>query len=73
MAKSVEVVYDTSLKTTTRVVRGGSLMEGLRLSMLKQDEHDSLRGSDRRSVIHYVYGEDCCVVVCVLQASVELA
>jgi hypothetical protein len=27
----VEVVYDTSLKTTIRAVRGGSLLEGLRL------------------------------------------
>jgi hypothetical protein len=27
----------------------------------KQDEHGGLRGSDRQSVIPYVYGEDCYV------------
>jgi hypothetical protein len=48
-------------------------MEGLRLSTLKQDGHGGLRGSDHRSVIPYVDGDDCCITVCVLQASVELA
>jgi hypothetical protein len=44
-APNVEVVYDTSLGTTTRVAHGGSLMEELRLSMFKQDGHSGLRGS----------------------------
>jgi hypothetical protein len=48
-------------------------MEGLRLSTLKQDGHNDLHGSDRRSVIPYIHEEDCCITVCVLQASVELA
>jgi hypothetical protein len=51
---NVEVVYDTSLETTIRAARGGSLMEGLRRSMLKQDGPGDLRGSDHRSVIPYV-------------------
>jgi hypothetical protein len=68
----VEVIYDTSPETTIRAVHRGSLMEGLRLSMLKQDGHGSLRGLGCRSVITYVHGENCCIVVCVLQASVEL-
>jgi hypothetical protein len=59
--------------TTTRAACGGSLMERLRLSTLKQDGHDDLRGSDRQSVIPYIHGEDCYIVVFVLQASVELA
>jgi hypothetical protein len=59
----VEVVYDTSPGTTTRAARGGSMMEGLRLSMLKQDGHGGLRGSDRRTVIPYVHEEDCCIAV----------
>jgi hypothetical protein len=67
------VVYDTSPRTTTKAAHGGSLMEGLRLSMLKQDGHGGLRGSNHRSVIFYVHREDCCIIVCVLQASVELA
>jgi hypothetical protein len=41
------VVYDTSPRTTTRAARGGSLIEGLSLSTLKQDEHGGLRGSGR--------------------------
>jgi hypothetical protein len=40
--------------------------------MLKQDEHDSLRGSDQQSIIPYAHREDCCIIVYVLQASVEL-
>jgi hypothetical protein len=40
--------------------------------MLKQDEHDDLRGSSHQSVIPYVYREDYCIVVCALQASIEL-
>jgi hypothetical protein len=47
-------------------------MEGLRLSMLKQDGHDDLCGLDHRSVIPYVHKEDCCIIVCVLQARIEL-
>jgi hypothetical protein len=39
------------------------MMEGLRLSMLKQDGHGGLRGSGRRTVIPYVHGEDCCIAV----------
>jgi hypothetical protein len=70
---NIEVVYDTSPRTTTRAAHGGSLMEGLRLSMLKQDGHGGLRSLDHRSVISYVHGEDYCIVVCALQASVELA
>jgi hypothetical protein len=66
------MVYDTSLETTTRAAHEGSLLEGLRLSMLKQDEHDDLRGSSHQSVIPYVYREDYCIVVCALQASIEL-
>jgi hypothetical protein len=42
---AVEVVYDTSSGTTIRAARRGSLMEGLRLSMLKQDRHGGLRSS----------------------------
>jgi hypothetical protein len=70
---NIEVVYDTSPGTSTRAARGGSLMEGLRLSSLKQDGHGGLRGSGRRSVIPYAHEEDCCIDVCVLQARVELA
>jgi hypothetical protein len=44
-------------------------MEGIRLSMLKQDRHGSLCGLGRQSVIPYVHGEDYCIVVCgVVQA-----
>jgi hypothetical protein len=60
---SVKVVYDTFPETTTRAVHEGSLMEGLRLSTLKQDGHGCLRGLGRCSVIPYVHGEDCCIVV----------
>jgi hypothetical protein len=67
------VVYNTSLGTTTRAAHEGSLMERLRLSMLKQDEHGDLRGSGRRSVIPYIHGEDYCIDVCALQGSIELA
>jgi hypothetical protein len=48
-------------------------LEGLRLSTHKQDGHDNLRGSGRRSIIPYVQGEVCCIVVCVLQAIIEMA
>jgi hypothetical protein len=43
-------------------------LEGLRLSTLKQDEHNGLRGLGHQSVIPYVRGENCCIVVCVVQA-----
>jgi hypothetical protein len=62
--------YDTSTGTATRAARCGSLLEGLRLSTLKQDGHgghEDLRGSGRRSVIPYVHGESCCIAVCVVQ------
>jgi hypothetical protein len=63
------VGYDTSPGTNTRAVYGGSFMEGLRLSMLKQDGHGGLRGSGHRSVIPYIHGEDYCIDVCgVVQA-----
>jgi hypothetical protein len=73
LAASVKVVYDTSPGTTTRTARGGSLMEGLRLSTLKQDGHGDLCGSGHQSIIPYVHGEDCCIAVYFLQASVEVA
>jgi hypothetical protein len=73
MRASVKVVYDTSSKTSIRAARGGSLMEGLRLSTLKQDGHDDLRGSGHRSIIPYVHREDCCIDACILQARAELA
>jgi hypothetical protein len=38
-------------------------LEGLELSTFKQYEHGGLRGSGRRSVIPYIYGESCCIVV----------
>jgi hypothetical protein len=38
-------------------------MEGLPLSMLKQDGSSGLHASDRWSVIPYVHEEDCCIVV----------
>jgi hypothetical protein len=70
---NADVVYNTFPETTIRAARGGSLMKGLKLSTLKQDEHGSLYGSDCWSVIPYVHGENYCIVVYVLQASVELA
>jgi hypothetical protein len=70
---NVKVVYDISPRTTIKVARGSSLMEGLRLSTLKQDGHSGLCDSGRWSVIPYIHGEDYCIVVYVLQASVELA
>jgi hypothetical protein len=69
----IEVVYDTSPGTTIRAARRGLLMEGLRLLTLKQDGHDDLHGLSHQSIIPYVHREDCCIVVCVLQASIELA
>jgi hypothetical protein len=60
---NVEVVYDISPGTTIRVAHGGSLMEGLRLSTLKQDGYSGLCGLDRQSVISYVYREDYCIIV----------
>jgi hypothetical protein len=62
-----------SSETITRAARGDSLMEGLRLSTLKQDGHGDLRDLSHRSVISYIHGESCCITVYVLQASVELA
>jgi hypothetical protein len=62
--------YDTSTDTATRAAYCGSLLEGLRLSTLKQDGHgghENLCGSGRRSVISYVLGENCCIIVCVVQ------
>jgi hypothetical protein len=55
------VVYDTSPETTTRAAHEGSLIEGIRLSMLKQDGHGGLRGSARRNIIPYIHGEDFCI------------
>jgi hypothetical protein len=72
-APNVKVVYDTSPGTATRAACGGSLMEGLRLSTLKQDGHGGLRGLGRRSVIPYVHGEDCCIAMCILQVHIKLA
>jgi hypothetical protein len=60
---NIEVVYDTSLGTSIRTAREGSLVEGLSLLMLKQDGHGGLCGSGHWSVIPYVHGEDCCIVV----------
>jgi hypothetical protein len=71
---TVEVVYDTFPGTTTRAAHEGSLLEGLRLSTLKLDEYGDLRGLGHRSIIPYVYGESCCITVCVLfNSRVELA
>jgi hypothetical protein len=67
---NIEMVYDTSPRTTTRAAHRGSLMEGLRLSTLKQDGHggyEDLRSSDRRSVIPYIHGRVCCIIVCAVQ------
>jgi hypothetical protein len=58
------MVYDTFPETSTRVSCLGSMIKGLRLSTLKQDGYDGLRDLDRRSVIPYVHGENCCIVVC---------
>jgi hypothetical protein len=65
----IEVVYNTSLRTTTRATHRDLLMEGLRLSTLKQDGHDSLRDLSHWSIIPYVHGEYCCMWSC---SSVEL-
>jgi hypothetical protein len=69
--------YDTSTSTSTRAVRCGSLLEGLRSLRIelwrKYDEHEDLHGSGRRSVIPYIHKECCCIVVCVLfKLGVEL-
>jgi hypothetical protein len=72
-APNVEVVYNTFSGTTARAAREGSFMKGLRLSRLNQDGHGGLCVSGYRSVIPYVHGEDCCIVVYVLHASIELA
>jgi hypothetical protein len=37
------------------------------------DIHEGLRGSGHRSVIPYVHGECCCIVVCLFKSWVELA
>jgi hypothetical protein len=65
---NVEVVYDTASGITTRAARGGSLIEGLRLSTLNQDGHDGLYSSDHQSVIPFVYGESV-VLLCVSRYS----
>jgi hypothetical protein len=70
---TVEVVYDTFLRTTIRAAHRASLMEGLTISTLKQDGHGGLRGSSHQSLIPYVHRDDCCIVLCVLQARIELA
>jgi hypothetical protein len=59
----VEVVYDTSSGTTARAAHEDSLMEGLKLSTLKQDGYSGLHNSGRRSVIAYVHRDDCCIAV----------
>jgi hypothetical protein len=52
---NVEVIYDTSPRTLTRAVRGGSLLEGLRLLMNEQNGYENLRGSGHRNVIPYIH------------------
>jgi hypothetical protein len=69
---NIEVVYNTSTGIATRAAHCGSLLEGLRLSTLEEDEHRGLRCSGRHSVIPYVHEEDCCIIVYILQAIVEL-
>jgi hypothetical protein len=69
LCQLIEVVYDTSLGTTTRAARGGSLMEGLRFSTLKQDGHgghEDLRGLSHQNVIPYIDGRVYCIIVCAL-------
>jgi hypothetical protein len=34
--------------------------------MLKQDEHDDLRGSSHQNIIPYVHGENYCIAMCVI-------
>jgi hypothetical protein len=60
------------LGTTTSAVGGGSLLEGLRLSMLKQGEHGGLRGLGYHSVIPYVHGRESCIAVYVVLFKAEL-
>jgi hypothetical protein len=49
-------------------------LERLRLSALKQDGHDGLRGSGHRSVIPYVHKRMGVVLLCVLfNSRVKLA
>jgi hypothetical protein len=55
-----------------RVTCGDLLLEGLRLSTHKQDEHGNLRGSSHRSVIPYVHGREGCITVCVTLFNTEL-
>jgi hypothetical protein len=66
--------YDTSTGTAARAARCGSLLEGLSLlsSRLwrKHGGHEDLYGLGRRSVTPYVR---IVVLLCILQASVELA
>jgi hypothetical protein len=68
----VGIGYNTSTNITIRATHFDSLLEGLRLLTLIQDGHDDLRSSSYRSIIFYVHRDDCCIVVCVLQASIEL-
>jgi hypothetical protein len=64
--------YDISTGTATRAGHCGSLLEGLRSLGLelrrKHSGHEDLHGLGRRSVIPYVQCDDCCIVVCAVQA-----
>jgi hypothetical protein len=68
---NVKVIYDTSPEIITRAAHRGSLIEELRLLTLKQDGHGGLRDLDHQSVIPYVYGEYCCIIVYALQATLN--
>jgi hypothetical protein len=48
------------------------LLEGLSLSTFKQDGYGDLYGSSHQSVIPYVHERMRVVLLCVLQAHVEL-
>jgi hypothetical protein len=58
------MVYDIFTETIIRAVCCGSLLEGLRLSMLKQDGHGNLYRSGRRNIIPYIH-EESVVLLCV--------
>jgi hypothetical protein len=69
--------YDSSTDTATRAAHCGSFLEGPRSLGIelrkKHGEHEHLRGSGRQRVIPYIYGECCCIAVCVLfKQGVEL-
>jgi hypothetical protein len=64
--------YDTSTGIATRVVSYGSLMGKLRLSTLKKDGHDGLRGSGHQSEIPYVHRDDYCIAVYSVVQALEL-